>query len=151
MTVRSCQERRQHVEEILAREDAHVWVSTADARGARPHLIPMSYAALDGRVLLCTSPASPTGRNLLQTRTAKLAFGQTDDVVLVTAGVESCAPWDQVPQAVREQFASQSDWDPSAAEGDFHGFVLAPDRIDVWGPQEENEGRNVMRAGEWRC
>lgn len=149
MQPRTCLERRQHAEEVFGRQHGQVWVATA--RESTPHLIPMSYAALGTRIILCTSPSSPTGKNLAASRTVKAAFGTTDDLVLVTADVAESYPRDEAPAEVRQQFSGQADWDPTTTQGEFSYFVLHPSRIDVWGPQVENDGRQVMREGEWLC
>lgn len=133
----------------MRRPDGHAWVATAHE--SVPHLIPMSYAALGTRIILCTGTTSPTGRNLAACPEVKLAFGRTDDLVLVTATVAQAHPSGQAPQPVQQQFATQADWDPLAVEGEFTFFLLEPSRIDVWGPQSENAGRQVMRGGAWLC
>lgn len=149
MEPRTCAERRRHAEDVFRREHGQVWIATA--RESTPHLIPMSYAAIGSRILLCTGTTSPTGRNLLSNPQIKAAFGTTDNVVLVTAHVGGAYPVADAPIEVQRQFSGQADWDPLTVAGEFTFFVLDPVRIDVWGPQSENAGREVMRDGQWVC
>ncbi|MGD8151346.1 pyridoxamine 5'-phosphate oxidase family protein [Ornithinimicrobium sp. Y1694] len=150
MPPRDCQSRKAHALAHLARERAHVWVSTASPRGL-PSLIPMSYAVLNGRVLVCTGAGSATSRNLQAGSTVRLAFGQTHDVVLITGRAEAHHAVAEAPAEIRDQFARQADWDPQLTEGDFRYFVLEPRTVAVWAQIEEHDGKTVMKDGVWTC
>ncbi|HOF62913.1 MAG TPA: pyridoxamine 5'-phosphate oxidase family protein [Dermatophilaceae bacterium] len=150
MTVRSAQERRAHAERVFRHQEGHVWVATANG-GGRAHLVPFSYAWIPEGIVICTSPTSQTARNLRETSTAKLAFGATHDVVLVTGRlaevIDRGAGSDTA--VLDDVFATQSDWDPRTSSGVFSYFVIGLRQVDVWGPEEEHADRVVMRSGEW--
>ncbi|MEI2827547.1 MAG: pyridoxamine 5'-phosphate oxidase family protein [Dermatophilaceae bacterium] len=150
MTGRSPQERRAHAERVFRQTDGHVWVATANGRG-RAHLVPFSFAWIPEGIVICTSPTSQTAKNLRETSTAKLAFGATHDVVLVTgrlAEVIDRGPGSDTSE-IDNVFATQSDWDPRQSSGTFSYFVIGLRQVDVWGPEEEHPDRVVMRSGEW--
>ncbi|MCW3043772.1 MAG: pyridoxamine 5-phosphate oxidase-related FMN-binding protein [Actinobacteria bacterium] len=75
---RSRPQRRRDTDHRLT-HDIDVWVASASADGA-PYLVPLSFD-WDGEAPLMATPTdSPTGRNLVATRTVRLRLGHTCDV-----------------------------------------------------------------------
>src|SRR4051812_24613341 len=62
---------------------ADAWVATAGDDG--PYLTPLTIAWHEERIVLATSRATPTARNLAAGGTARVALGHTRDVVLIDA------------------------------------------------------------------
>lgn len=73
---------------MLATPAIDVWVATASADGV-PHLVPVSLAWVDERVVIAVAGSSATARNLASSGQARLAVGPTRDVVMMDAVLES--------------------------------------------------------------
>ncbi len=99
----------------------------------------------DGDVItMATFAASRTAQNLRPYPRARLAFGRTDDVVVVDADVEF-VDMDAITAAA---FALVSH-DPRQMPGLTY-LRCRPDRILVWNGFHEFQGRTVMTRGQWR-
>ncbi len=129
------------------------WVATAGASregGPRAHLVPLSLAWLDERVVIAVAADSVTARNVLEHGTARVAIGPTRDVVVIDAVFEhSVGVAEATAAAIAEAYAGQADWDPRTAEGEWIYIVLRPDRIQAWRESNELAGRTLMRGGSW--
>ena len=144
---RSLRERQADTRAVLGRTN-HLWIATASADG-QPHLVPVSFAWLDGSIVIATGVDTATGRNLLASHKAKLAIGATDDVILVDVELAQSVPV-QDAGLLAERYAEQSDWDPrDGADVPTRYFVLRPARIQAWRDNNEVPGRTLMRGGAW--
>ncbi|WP_249997865.1 pyridoxamine 5'-phosphate oxidase family protein [Actinoplanes sp. M2I2] len=143
---RSRQERKADVLARLTGPVVDAWVATAGDAG--PHLVPLTLAWLDERILLATSRTSVTARNLAAGSRARIGLGPTRDVVLVDAALEATIP---VAEAEVEgaAYAAQSDWDPRTAGESYVFLALRPDRIQAWREENEIPDRLLMRDGAW--
>jgi len=143
---RSRSERRRDTEQRLA-HDVDVWVASASADGA-PYLVPLSFD-WDGEALLLATPAaSPTGRNLAATRTARLGLGETRDVTMIEGDVETLE-MDALPREQGDRFAARTGFDPRALTTPYRWFRITPRRIQAWREVDELAGRVLMRDGRW--
>ena len=130
----------------LAAPVADAWVATA--AGDEPHLVPLTLAWHDERIILATARSSPTARNLTAYRKARIALGATRDVVLIDAVLDETIPVGEAGP-VGAAYAAQSDWDPRTA-GDSYAFLaLRLDRVQAWREENEIAGRTIMRDGSW--
>jgi hypothetical protein len=131
---------------MLATPAVDVWVATASTEGA-PHLVPLSLAWAEDRVVVAVPASSVTARNLSASGEARLAVGPTRDVVMIDAVLDkSVAVGDD--HALDEAYAGQADWDPRRSTG-YVFFVLRPVRVQAWREADEIAGRTLMRAGSW--
>jgi hypothetical protein len=130
---------------MLATPAIDVWVATAD--GGQAHLVPLSLAWVDERAVIALKESSPTARNLLSSRTARLAVGPTRDVVVLDVDLEQSLAIDENP-ALAESYAAQADWDPRQSTG-YVFLVLRPHRVQAWREVNEMTGRTLMRHGTW--
>ncbi|KUM73188.1 pyridoxamine 5'-phosphate oxidase family protein [Streptomyces curacoi] len=140
-------ERRKH--DLLARLDREmdVWVATADPDGL-PCLVPLWFV-WDGESLwLSTRPTTATGRNLRDGGRARLALGDTLDVVLVDGDAEMYGA-DEVPAAAAEAFLAKTGWDPRADEAPYVYFRVRPRTVQARNGEHEMRGRYLMRDGVW--
>lgn len=131
---------------MLTRPVVDVWVATAAAADS-PHLVPLSLAWVDDRVVIAIESSSATARNLTGSARARLAVGPTRDVVMIDAVLErtvEVAADDELAAA----YAERADWDPRSTPG-YRFFVLRPDRVQAWREANEIEGRTLMRDGVW--
>ena len=81
---RSTEQRKADTLAKLTAPAADVWVATAAAQAgghASSHLVPLSLAWVDERVVLATEADSVTARNITSERHARLGLGTTRDVV----------------------------------------------------------------------
>jgi hypothetical protein len=143
---RTTAERKADALAKLTAPAADGWVATA---GERAHLVPLSIAWVDERIVIALEARSVTARNLTETGAARLALGGTRDVVLVDARLEAIHEVSAAPAELADAYADQSDWDPRADAGGYVFMVLRPDRVQVWTEVHELAGRTIMRAGAW--
>ena len=131
---------------MLATPQIDVWVATASAAGV-PHLVPLSLAWVDERVVVAVEPSSTTARNLTDSGIARLAVGPTRDVVMIDAELDRVV---DVPDdaALGEAYAAQADWDPRSSNG-YAFLVLRPTRVQAWREADEIPGRTLVRDGRW--
>jgi pyridoxamine 5'-phosphate oxidase-like protein len=142
---------RQRVLDVRARlaaQVADVWVATASADGVA-HLVPLSLAWDGERVILALESTSLTARNVTASGRARLAAGETRDVVIIDALLDAVLDLDDAPPQLAEAYVMQAGWDPrTAGEGQVF-LILRPDRIQAWREANELRGRTVMRSGKW--
>jgi hypothetical protein len=149
---RTGEQRKAHTLAKLTAPAADVWVSTAvvDADGhASPHMVPLSLAWIDERVVLATEADSATVRNIMSEGHARLGLGPTRDVVIIDAELEQVYGLDEVPGDVAQGYAAQADWDPRESGERMRFLVLRPQRIQAWREVNELPGRTLMRDGAW--
>ena len=131
---------------LLATPAIDTWVATASAAGVA-HLVPVSLAWVEERVVIAVEDSSVTARNLAASGTARLAVGPTRDVVMIDAVLE-----DTVEVATDDRlgaaYVAQADWDPRRATG-YMFLVLRPVQVQAWREANEIAGRTLMRGGSW--
>ena len=134
--------------DVLARLEADVdlWVASADATGDA-YLIPLSYY-WDGTALTISTPrASRTARDLIRAGSARLALGETRDVVLIHGTVEALTLG--TDPELEEAHAQAAGFDPRTLADEYVYLRITPRSIQAWREVNELAGRWVMRAGEW--
>ena len=132
------------LEKLSAGND--VWVATTRGTG-EPCLVPLSYAWIDGRIILVTSRRNRTARNIDATGTAHLALGPTRDVVLLEGTAVTC-DLDAIAEEDADRYCAEAGWDPRPVES-MVWIVFSPLRIRVWREVDELEERTVMADGRW--
>jgi hypothetical protein len=88
----------------LSEHGADIWVASASLpglRSARAHLIPLSFAWIEEKIVLTADRAALTTRNIVEHRTARLALDSTRDVVMIDARLEDVLDTHHAPQADR--------------------------------------------------
>jgi len=131
---------------MLATPAIDVWAATASAAGA-PHLVPVSLAWVDDRVVIAVDGSSVTARNLTASGEARLAVGPTRDVVMIDAALERAVDVAD-DDALGAAYVAQADWDPRRTTG-YVFLVLRPVRVQAWREANEIPGRTLMRDGRW--
>ncbi len=136
---------------LLQTPGIDVWVATAGTSedgSAVAHLVPLSLAWIDERVVIALDGQSTTARNLGPNRPARLGVGATRDVVLIDAVVEDVVAVGEAAE-LADRYRAQADWDPRSA-GDGYVFIrLRPERLQAWREANELAGRTLMRSGAW--
>jgi hypothetical protein len=136
---------RQRVRDALERlcGDRDLWIATAG--DGRPWLVPLSFHWTGSALLMATLRRSPTYRNLARGGGARIALGDTRDVVLLDGDVD--LPQD-LPKSEAEAVAAAAGYDPrTQPETGYIRFV--PRRVQAWRTAAEIDGRTIMRAGRW--
>ena len=131
---------------VLTTPAVDVWVATASTDAA-PHLVPVSLAWVEDRVVIAVEASSVTARNLTASGVARLAVGPTRDVVMIDAVLESTVDVAQGEELARA-YVDQADWDPRHSTG-YVFLVLRPVRVQAWREANEIPGRTLMRDGTW--
>ncbi|MEW2264891.1 pyridoxamine 5'-phosphate oxidase family protein [Streptomyces sp. NPDC047853] len=138
--------RKQDVLDRLGRE-TDIWVATADADGL-PCLVPLWFVWHEESVWLWTRLTNPTGRNLRDGGRARLAFGDTLDVVLIDGRAEVFGAAEAPAAAVRA-FLGKTGWDPREEGPPYACFRVRPHAVRAWHGESELKGRHLMRDGVW--
>ncbi|MFD6162173.1 pyridoxamine 5'-phosphate oxidase family protein [Nocardia sp. NPDC060256] len=143
---RSLDQRRRGALERLGTSH-QMWLATgSDGHGA--HLIPVSFAWNANTLTLTTATLehSRTAVNLQATPQARVAIGDTADVIMIDA-IATLIPVDAIDPDCADRYARISQ-DPRAIPG-FVYIQLTPQRIQVWNGFHEFLGRTVMINGQW--
>jgi hypothetical protein len=125
-----------------------LWLATADTNG-KPHLIAVSAWWDGNRLVIATTAASRSARNLDATGIARLALGSPDDVIVIDAAVADGVKVHDADAQLAAGFAAAVGWDPRDISGDWVFFRLTPARIQAYRGYDELVGRDLMQLGRW--
>ncbi len=145
--LRSTEQRKADVLATLGR-NADLWVATASSAG-EPHLIAASSWWDGERVVIATTAASQTARNLDATGKARLAIGSPDDVVMADVQVEASVAVAGADEALSNGFAAAVGWNPAEVGPGWRYYRLLPLSIQAYRGYDELPGRQVMRGSRW--
>ena len=128
--------------------EKYLWFATANRSGA-PHLVPLGFVWRNGRMVLASSSTNRTVSNVRETGVARVALGQTDDVVMIDGGVELVGV-DSIDTTVAAEYEQKYAVDLRVVPG-WTYLQLTPERIQVFrDAPEPSQARAVMSAGAWR-
>lgn len=126
--------------------DKDVWMATGSAAGG--HLVPLSLCWHDGEVLVAVADRSVTSTNVRTGGRARLALGDTRDVVMIdAAGV--VVEHGTASEPLFDAFVARTRWDIRAEGGSYVLIRLRPERMQAWRNEEEIGGRTLMKDGRW--
>ncbi len=125
-----------------------MWVATASG-DAVPHMVPFSLHWDGEHVIIATEPGSATVRNLTASPAAKLAIGDSKDVVIITARAVSIADTHGADHQLLQQFSSRVGWNPDGSDVEMVFVTFKPERIHAWRDVAEISERTIMRRSEW--
>ena len=143
---RDLQTRKADTLAMLATPAIDVWVATASTSGA-PHLVPVSLAWVDERIVIAVEGKSVTARNLTASGEVRLAVGPSRDVTMIDVVLEKTVEV-SADEALGTAYVAQADWDPRRDTG-YVFLVLRPVRVQAWREANEIAGRTLMRDGAW--
>jgi hypothetical protein len=143
---RSLAKRRSYARKRLE-SGFQMWLATgSDGHGA--HLIPVAYV-WDGSVLYtATFASSRTVANIRAHPQARVALGDTADVVMIDTSASLLGVPD-IGADIAEHYGNVSTDPRNHPEGTFVYLRLQPRRIQVWNGFHEFAGRTVMSDGRW--
>jgi hypothetical protein len=125
-----------------------LWLATA-GRDGRPHVIAASPWWDGEQLLVVTTSASRTARNLEGNGLARLVIGTPDDVIMVDAEVAGSFAAQEADPDVISGFTRAAHWNPAEQPGSWRFYRLRPTRVQAYLGYGELEGREVMREGRW--
>lgn len=146
MAIRDTGQRKLDVLHKLEHE-RDVWVATADS-SACAHLVPFSLSWDGADIIVATKLSSRSARNVSQSGQARLALGDTREVVILDVRVRVLG-LDAAGVETSEQFTARNGWDPRMATGEWVYFFMTPITVQAWASEEELTGRMVMKKGDW--
>ncbi|MBP7688992.1 MAG: pyridoxamine 5'-phosphate oxidase family protein [Thermoflexales bacterium] len=88
--------------------ESNIWLATVRPNGT-PHLAPIWFVWVEGRVYVCTAADSVKARNLQATPSVSLAL-ENGNAPVVLEGRAHFATIESVPPAVIEAFQRKYDW-----------------------------------------
>lgn len=152
VTIEEPRSTAQRREDTLHRleHDVDLWVATAEAATGAPALVPLSFLWDGEAIMIATVASSPTARNLTAGGAARLALGETRDVIMIDVTVVETVPAAEIPAKVGDAFAEKAGFDPRQDTDPFLYFRLRPQRIQAWREANELAGRTLMIKGRWR-
>lgn len=145
---RSASQRKLDVVAMLRRRELDGWVASADSAGVA-HLVPLSIAWDGECILVAAEPSATTTRNIQGSGRARVALGETRDVLMIDAVLDAAAPAVVVDDEQIRCYIAQAGWDPRNAGVEFMMLRLRPLRIQAWRDVDEIGDRTLMRSGDW--
>ena len=127
--------------------EVNAWVTSASATGDT-WIIPLTFYWDGTHLVLATPTNSRTARDLRRAGIARLALGQTNDVILVEGEVTTVAR-DAIAPATADAHALRAGFDARTAPGDYGYLLVRPQTIRTWRGPTELADRVVMRNGRW--
>ncbi|PID85116.1 MAG: hypothetical protein CSB13_09680 [Chloroflexi bacterium] len=134
-------ERWRGIEARLGRESA-IWLATVRSDG-RPHLVPLWFIWLDGRIFVATSSYSQKFVNLYHNQNVSLALPDTECAIIIEGEAHVAAH--QAVDTLANYFYDKYEWDFRYDDSDeFRLLEITPHKILVWGDGYDNEGSRVL-------
>ena len=96
MVARLPKERKADALSKLEAVESNVWVATASPSGD-VHLVPVTHTWNGSQVVLATEPTSRTVANVTANPRARLALGESRDVVMIDAALVEAVPASEAP------------------------------------------------------
>lgn len=130
------------IEARLSRETT-IWLATVRADG-RPHLVPLWYVWLDGKVYVCTGSGTQKFANMYSNQNVSLSLPDTAAVIVVEGEAHTAPPGDI--DALADHFYHKYEWDFRYDDSaDWRLIVITPFKIMAWGDgYEQSEGIRVL-------
>jgi len=135
-------ERLRAIEARLGRETT-IWLATVRHDG-RPHLVPLWYVWLDGRVYLATGAYSQKFVNMYHNQNVALALPDTASTVIIEG--EAHVAERAVVDALADYFYHKYEWDFRYDEStEWRLIEITPTKILVWGDgYDSTEGTRIL-------
>ncbi len=119
-----------------------IWIATVRADG-RPHLTPVWFIWLDGRIYIATSTETQKYTNLRTNQSVALALPDSEQVVIIEG--EAHAADRKTSEKLGEHFYHKYEWDfryDDSAE--WRLVEISPHKILSWGDGHDDEGIRVL-------
>lgn len=119
-----------------------IWIATV--RGDdRPHLVPVWFVWLDGKIYLATGTATQKFTNLRNNQLVALSLPDTANVLIIE-GEAHIAPR-QIVDNVADYFFNKYEWDFRYDESaEWRLIEITPHKILAWGDGFDQDGTRVL-------
>jgi PPOX class probable F420-dependent enzyme len=107
--------------------EQNLWLATVRPNGA-PHLVPIWFVWVAGKIYLCTGADSVKARNLRQNPHVSIAL-EDGSKPIVIEGLARFAPIGAAPTPVIEAFTKKYDWNISTDSEYTQVIEIEPKRI----------------------
>jgi F420H(2)-dependent biliverdin reductase len=139
--VRQNPARWRSLEARLGRE-LTIWMATVRPDG-RPHLVPIWFVWLDGKVYVATGNDTRKFQNLRHNQNISLALPDATNVIILEG--EAHVADRSTIEVVAEYFFNKYEWDFRYDESaTFRLVEITPRRIMVWGDGHDDEGIRLL-------
>lgn len=119
-----------------------IWVATTRADG-RPHLTPVWFVWLDGKIFIAIGTDSQKFSNLRGNQSVALAIPDTGSVIILEG--EAHAADRKNIEKLGEYFYHKYEWDfRYDDEADWRLVEVTPHKILAWGDGYEEEGTRLL-------
>ena len=135
-------ERWRALEARLSREST-IWLATVRGDG-RPHLVPLWYVWLDGKLYVCTGRATQKYTNLIGNQSVALALPDPANVIVIEGEAHTAGR--AQTDLLAEHFYHKYEWDFLYDEtADWRLIEITPFKIMAWGDgYDSNEGIRIL-------
>lgn len=135
-------ERWRTIESRLSRETT-IWLSTV-RRDGRPHLVPVWYVWLDGRIYFTTSTTSQKFANMIGNQNVALALPDAINVIIIEGEAHTATR--ATMDTLAEHFFHKYEWDYRHDDAaDWRLVEVTPFKMLVWGDgYDQQEGVRVL-------
>lgn len=123
--------------------ESEIWLSTVRYDG-RPHLVPVWFVYLDGKIYFSTGTETQKWSNLLSNQSVALSLADPNKVVVIEG--EGHAVGHQVTQELAEHFYNKYEWDLREDNtANWRVVEVTIHKVLSWGDGfEEKEGIRVL-------
>ena len=119
-----------------------IWIATNRASG-RPHLTPVWFVWLDGRVYIAIGSDSQKFANLRANQNVAVALPDTEQVIILEG--EAHAADRATVEKLGDYFYHKYEWDfRYDEEADWRLVEITPHKILAWGDGFDEEGIRIM-------
>ncbi|HZD11087.1 MAG TPA: pyridoxamine 5'-phosphate oxidase family protein [Candidatus Binatia bacterium] len=134
-------ERWRAIEARLGRE-MNVWIATVRGDG-RPHLVPVWFVWLDGKIYFATGINTQKFVNLRANQNVALALPDIGSVVIIEG--EAHAADRNTTEALADYFFHKYEWDFRYDDSvDWRLVEVTPHKILAWGDGYDDDGIRVL-------
>jgi hypothetical protein len=107
----------------------NIWIATVRQDG-RPHLAPVWFVYIGGRIYFSTEGSSVKARNIAWNEQVALALEEGDHPVICEGNAYPIRP--PVPEMVAQAFLKKYEWDLSTETQYTQLFEVIPDKWMAW-------------------
>ena len=129
------------MEARLGREST-IWVATVRDNG-RPHLVPVWFIWLDGKIYIATGSETQKFANLYYNQSIALSLPNTENVLIIE-GEAHVADY-QTVDALADYFYHKYEWDFRHDDSALWRLIeITPRKIMAWGDAHEQDGLRIL-------
>lgn len=122
--------------------ESTVWIATVRVDG-RPHLVPVWFVWLDGKIYLATGSETQKFANLYHNQKISIALPDTTEVVIIE-GEAHVADYRTV-DVVADYFYHKYEWDFRYDDSALWRLIeVTPHKVLAWGDEYDGDGARLL-------